>query len=155
MLIGAFHELHEGAVVGAVQDVVGQCLSALLDLGVVVDVLLEVEVVLLGVGRLGDELSVHRLDDLAQGRLDRRQQVVGGLATHVLDAGLVQAKRVAQFLGRGSHRHVDVATRGQAVYGQPLDHPHGHCLVGRPGEGLLHALGEHLGDLQHRADVRV
>ena len=117
MLIGTFYELHQGAVVGAVQGIVRQRFCAFFDLRVVVDVLLEIEVILFGVRRLGDELTVDRFDDLAHGSLHRGQQVIGRFSTHVLDAGLIQAKGVPQFLGRWSYRHVDIAARGQAVYG--------------------------------------
>jgi hypothetical protein len=117
-LVGALHQLLDGAVVGAVQRVVRQGFGTLFDLGVVVDVLLEVEVVLLGVRRLGDELAVDRLDDLPQGGLHGGEQIVGRVATHVFDAGLVQAQGVAQFGSGWPDRHVDVAARGEPMHRQ-------------------------------------
>ncbi|MNV48166.1 hypothetical protein D3C71_1400590 [compost metagenome] len=57
-VVAALHQRLDGAVIGTVKRVVGQGFSALFYLGVVVDVLLEVEVILFRVGSLGDELAV-------------------------------------------------------------------------------------------------
>ena len=77
--VGTFHQLFDGTVVGAVERIVGQGFGTLFDLRVVVDVLLEVQVILLGVWSLGDELAVDRLDDLPQRGLHGGEQVIGCL----------------------------------------------------------------------------
>ena len=154
-LVGAFHQLLDSAVVGAVQRVIRQGLSTLLDLRVVVDVLLEVEEVLLGVWRLGDELAVDRLDDLTQGGLHGGEQVVGRVAAHVLDARLVQTQRVAQFGSGWTDRHVDVTACGESMHRQASDHALRHRLVGRAGESLEDTFGQDFRDLQHRTDAGV
>ena len=143
-VVAALHQCLDGAVVGPVQRIVGQGFGALIDLRVVVDVLLEVEVILFRVGRLGDELPVDGLEHLPHDGLDHRQQVFGGLARHVFDTRLEQAQGVAQLGGSGADRNVDVATGGQAVNGQRVDDAHRHRLVGRASEGLLHARLQHL-----------
>ena len=119
--VAALHERPHGAVVGAVEGVVGQGLGPLLDLGVVVDVFLEVEVILLGVRRFGDELTVDGLQHLPQYGLHHRQEVLGRLARHVLDTRLEQAQGVAEFGGGGANGYVNVAARGQTVHGQRVD----------------------------------
>ena len=53
-LVRALHQLADRAVIGAVERVVRQSLGALLDLGVVIDVLLQIEVVLFGIRRFRD-----------------------------------------------------------------------------------------------------
>jgi hypothetical protein len=61
--------------------------------------------------------------------LDQGQQVGFRLTTHVFDAGLVQAKRVAQLFGRWAHGDVDVAARRQTVDRQAIDDAQRHRLV--------------------------
>jgi hypothetical protein len=53
---------------------------------------------------------------------------VGRVATHVLDAGLVQAQGVAQLGSGGADRHVDVAARGEPMHGQAVDDAQRHGL---------------------------
>ena len=122
-LVGALHQLADGAVVGAIERIIGQGFSALLDLGVVIDVLLQIEIVLLGVRRLGDELAVDGLQRLPQDGLHERQQIGCRLAAHVFDAGLEQAQRVAEFLGGRADGNVDVTARRQAMDRKTVDDP--------------------------------
>ena len=70
-LVRALHELANGAVVSTIKRILRKSLGPLLDLRVVVDVLFQVEIVLLGVWRLGDELTVYRLEGLSKRGLDR------------------------------------------------------------------------------------
>ena len=139
----------------AVQRIVGQGLCTLFDLGVIVDVLFEVEVVLLRVRRLGEELAVDRLDDLPQGGLYGGEQVVGRVAAQVFDAGLIQAQRVPQLGGGRSDRYVDVAARGEPMHRQPGNHALCHGFIGWAGEGLLHSLSQDLRHLHDGADAGV
>ena len=87
--------------------------------------------------------------------MHHREQVFGGLAGHVFDAGLKQAQGVAQLGGGGANGNVDVAAGGQAVYGQTIDNTQRHRLVGRAREGLLNAGFEHFGNAQHLLDVGI
>ena len=154
-VVAALHQGLDSAVVGAVERVVGQGFGALIDLGVVVNVFLEIEVVLLCVRCFGDELAVDGFQHLAHNGLHHREQVFGGLAGHVFDAGLKQAQGVAQLGGGGANGNVDVAAGGQAVYGQTIDNTQRHRLVGRAREGLLNAGFEHFGNAQHLLDVGI
>ena len=92
-----------------------QALGALFDQGVEVVGLLEVEVVLAVVRVRRDELAADRLVDFPQDGLHLGKQIVGRIAAQVLDAGLVEAKAVAQFLRRCAQRGVDVTC------GEPVD----------------------------------
>ena len=154
-LVGALHELADGAVVGAVEHVVGEGFGPLLDLSVVVDVLLQIEIVLLGVRRLGDELPVDGLQRLPQDRLDLRMEVRLRLAAHILDAGLEKAQGVTKLLRGRTDGHIDVSASRQAVYRKPVNDPQRHRLIGRAGERLGDTLRQYLRNLEHRADVRV
>ena len=154
-LVRALHELADGTVISAVERDVGEGFGPLLDLSVVIDVLLEVEIILLGVGRLGDELPVDGLQRLSQDRLDLRKEVRLRLAAHVLDAGLEKAQGVAKFFRGRADGHIDVSASRQAVYRKSVNDPQRHRLIGRAGERLGDTFRQYLGYLEHRADVRV
>ena len=91
--------------------------------------------------------------DFPQDGFHLGEQVVGRIAAQFLDAGLVEAQAVAQFLRRRAQGGVDVA-RGEPVDRQGVDEPHRHGLVGRTGEGLLDARFQHLAAVDDRLDVR-
>ena len=128
--VGALHQLTHGAVVRAVELFVVEGGDLLVDLGVVVDVLFQVEVVLLCVGSLRNELTVDGLENFAQHGVNLRQQVVCRVAAHLFDAGVVQAQAVSQFGGHQADGDVGVAARGQPVDRQRVDDALGHRLVG-------------------------
>ena len=110
-LVGALHDPPERLVVVAVELRGIEALGPLLDQGVEVVGLLEVQVVL-AVVRVGrDELPAHRLEDFPQDGLHLGEQVVGRIAAQFLDAGLEEAEAVAQFLCRRAQGGVDVARR--------------------------------------------
>ena len=88
--VGAFHDTGKRLVVIAVELGVVERLGALVDQGVVVVGLLEVEVVLAVVPIRRNELAVDRPVNLPQDGLDLREQVVGRLAAEILNARLVE-----------------------------------------------------------------
>jgi hypothetical protein len=153
--VGSLHQGLDRAEVGAVQGVVGQRFGALVDLGVVVDVLLQVEVILFGVGRAGDELAVDGLEDLAQHGFHQRQQVGCWFAAKLRNAGVVQAQGVAQLQRCWPQRDVDVAACGQTMHRQALNDAQRNGLVSRARERLLHFGRKHLRHLEDGPDVFV
>ena len=152
-LVRALHELAQRHVVVAVQFRCVQALGAPFDVGVEVVRLLQVQVELAVLGVGGNELSVHRAVDFAQHGFHLGEQVVGRVAAQLLDARLVQAQTVAQFLGRSAQCGVDVALR-QAMHRERMDQPQRHRLVRRARERLLHAPFQRLAAIHHRLDVR-
>ena len=151
-LVGALHHPPQGVVVVAVQPRRIQALGPLLDQGVEIVGLPEVEVVL-AVVRVGrDELAAHRAVDLPEHRLHLRQEVVGGVPPEVFDPRLVQAEAVPELFRGGAQAGVDVAG-GQPVHRQGMDDAQRHRLVGRPRIRLLDARFEHLAAIDDRLHV--
>ena len=91
--------------------------------------------------------------DLAQDGLDLRKQVVGRLAAEALDARLIEAEGVAEFVRRGAQRGVDVVV-GEAVNRQRVDDSQRHRLVRRSRECPRYARLKHLAAVDHRLDLR-
>ena len=152
--VRALQHALERLVVVAVELGLIECFGALLDQGIVIVGLLEVEVVLpvIGVGR--DELAAYRPPNLAQYSVDLREQVVRRLAPEVLDSRLVETHAIPEFLRGGAERRMDVLV-GQAVDRQSMDDPQCNRPVGRAGERLPDARLQHLAAINHRLDVGV
>ena len=151
-LVGALHHPPQGIVVVAVQLRRVEALGPLLDQGVEIVGLPEVEVVL-AVVRVGrNELAAHRAVDLPEDRLHLRQQVFGGVSPEVFDPRLVQAEAVPELFGGGAQAGVDVAG-GQPMHRQGMDDAQRHRLVGRPRIRLLDARFEHLAAIDDRLHV--
>ena len=115
MLVPALHQFNDCAVIGSIKRVLRERLCSLLNLGVVVNILFQIEVVLFSFRCLRNELAIDGLYDLPQGCLNGSQQVIGRISTQVFDAGLVKTQSIAQFLGSGTNLIVDVPARRQAM----------------------------------------
>ena len=118
----------------AIQLRVAEGLGSLLDEGVEIDILLQVEEVLAVFLVEAEELAAHRPQQLLQHRLDQRAEEAGVLFGN----GQHQAEIVSQLLRRRSNRRVDVGRR-QAVDRQRVHDPDRRRLVLRAGESLLDA----------------
>ena len=151
-MVGALHDPAERVVVVAVQLGGVQSFGASLDQGVVVVGLFQVQVVLAVVGVRRYELAAHRLVYLVQDGLDLRQEVVGWVASQVLDAGLVQTEGVPQLLCRGAQVRVYVAGC-EPVHRERVDDPHRHRHVLGPRVRLPDARLQHFAALNDVADV--
>ena len=117
----AFHDPLERLVIEAVELSLAQAFGPLVDQGVEVVGLLQVEIELAVVSIKGDELATDRFVDLAQDRFHMGLQILVGLvAAQLGDQWIKQAKAVAQFLGGCAHGGIDVAS-GKAVDGQSMD----------------------------------
>ena len=90
-LVGALHDPFQRLVVVAVELGGIEALGPLLDQGVEVVGLLEVQVVLAIVRVGGDELAAHCLVNFPQNGLHLGEQIVGRIAAQVLNAGLEKA----------------------------------------------------------------
>jgi len=117
----AFHDPLERLVIEAVELSLAQAFGPLVDQGVEVVGLLQVEIELAVVSIEGDELAADCLVDLAQDRFHMGLEIlVGFVATQLGDQRIKQAETVAQFLGGCAHGGIDVAS-GKAVDGQSMD----------------------------------
>jgi len=117
----AFHDPLERLVIETVELRLAQAFGPLVDQGVEVVGLLQVEIKLAVVGIKGDELAADRFVDFAQDRFHMGLEVLVGLvATQLGDQRVEQAEAVTQFLGGRAHGSIDVAG-GEAVDGQSMD----------------------------------
>ena len=151
-LVGALHHAAQGIVVVPVQPRRVETRRALLDQGIEVVGLLEVEIELAVVRVRRNELAADGPVDLPQDCLHLRQEVVGRIAPEILDTRLIEAQTVPQLLGGGAEGGMDVAG-GQPVHRQCVDDAHRHRLVRRPGERLLNSRLQHLAAIDDRLDV--
>jgi hypothetical protein len=109
-LVGALHDPFQGLVIVTVELCVIESHGAILDEGIEVVGLFQVEVIL-AVVRVGrDELTTHRLMNLPQDYLHLSKQISSRGAAQVLDPGLKQAQPVAQLLGCCTQGGVDVTS---------------------------------------------
>ena len=86
-LIGAFQHTGQGVEVVLVQLRIGERVGLVLNLGVVVDGLLQVEVILVVLRVVRDELPAHRLHDFFEARFHGGSQEVAGLLRDRGDTG--------------------------------------------------------------------
>ena len=126
-----------------------QAAGLLSDQGVVVDVLFQVQVVLAVLGVGGDELAADRADDLLESHLDGAEQEVRVWLRQRHE----QAEAIAQFLGCGAQRRVDLA-RGQPQHAQSVDQAQSQRAIGGPGVGGEDTFFENLAFLDHLANLR-
>ena len=149
--IGRFCALHgpcQYLKVGTVELALAQALCALLDLGVKVDVLFQVQVILSVVGVERDELAARRARDLTQDDLDRRSEKIRVPLGH----RQVDAQSVAQLLRGGAQRGIDIAG-GQAVDAEGVDDAQRRRAVLGPGKRVAHPVLEHLALVDHFLDL--
>ena len=118
-LIGQFQHTGQGVEVVLVEVRVGERVRLVLDFGVVVDGLLQVQVILVVLRVVRDELPAHRLHDFLEARFHRGAQEVAGL---LRDRG-EQAQAVLELLGGRADLRPDVVGR-QPVDRQAVDDSH-------------------------------
>ena len=114
-LIGTLHDPSQGFVVVAVELGCIETFSPLFDQSIEVIGLLEIEIVLPIIRVGGDELPADGLMDFPQNGLHLGEQVIGWIASQLLNAWLIKTERIPQFLWRGSECGIDVAG-GEAMY---------------------------------------
>ena len=139
--IGQFQHTGQGVEVVLVELRIGERVGLVLNFGIVVDGLLEVEVVLIVLRVVRDELPAHRLHHFLQARLHGGAQEIAG---PLRDRG-VQAQPVLKFFGGRADLGPDVIGR-QPMNRQAVDDPLGHRLKRLAREGLLNPV---LDDLTH------
>ena len=147
--VGQFQHTGQGVEVVLVKVRVGQRFGLVLDFGVVVDGLLQVQVILVVLRVVGDELAADRLHDLLEAGFHRRPQEVAGL---LRDRG-EQAQAVLKLLGGWADPGPDVVGR-QPVDRQAVDDTLSHRLKRLAGECLLDAVLDHPTHIDNVPDFR-